>query len=96
MLDYENSLNPDNDIRQEVEQLSVLAGHSIIPDDEILISAKAFEKKGLKPRDALHLACAIKGGADYFLTCDDKIIRRAIDISMKVLNPVIFVEETEV
>ena len=96
MLDYENSLNPNNDIRQEIEQVSVLAGDSIIPDDDILISAQAFEKQGIKPRDALHLACALKGGADYFLTCDDKIVKRATNLNMKVFNPIRFVEETEV
>ena len=96
MLDYENSLNPNIDIRQEIEQVSALAGNTIMPDDAILISAQTFEKQGIKPRDALHLACAIKGGADYFLTCDDKIVKRATDINMKVINPVMFVEETEV
>ena len=95
MLDYENSLNPNNDIRQEIEQVSALAGYTIMPDDAILIAAEAFEKEGIKPRDALHLACAIKGGADFFLTCDDKIIKKAADINMKVINPVMFVEETE-
>jgi predicted nucleic acid-binding protein len=96
MLDYENSLNPNDDIHQEIEQVSVLAGETIMPDDAILISALTFEKQGIKPRDALHLACAIKGGADYFLTCDDKIVKRATDLNMKVINPVMFVEETEV
>jgi len=96
ILDYENSLNPNTDIRQEIEQVSALAGETILPDDVILTSAQAFEKQGIKPRDALHLACAIKGGADYFLTCDDKIVKRATDINMKVINPVMFVEETEV
>lgn len=95
ILDYENSLNPDDDIRQEIEQLSVLALETILPDEEILESAQNFEKHGIKPRDALHLACALKGGAEYFLTCDDKIIKRATDINMKVINPVMFVEETE-
>jgi len=96
VLDYENSLNPNTDIRQEIEQASALSVDTIMPDDVILISAQDFEKQGIKPRDALHLACAIKGGADYFLTCDDKILKRATDINIKVLNPVMFVEETEV
>ena len=95
VLDYENSLNPDEDIRLEIEQISALAGETILPDEEILKSAQNFEKQGLKPRDALHLACALKGGAEYFLTCDDKIIKRTTDLTMRVINPVIFVEETE-
>jgi predicted nucleic acid-binding protein len=96
ILDYENSLNPDEDIRQEIQQLSVLAGETIHSDEAILKSAQEFEKHGIKPIDALHLSCAIKGGADYFLTCDDKIIKRVADINMKVINPLWFIEEMEV
>jgi len=96
VLDYENSLNPNNDIRQEIEQISGLAFETILPDKDILESAQNFERQGIKPRDALHLACALKGGADFFLTCDDKIIKRAVDMNIKVINPVMYVEETEV
>ncbi len=96
MLDYENSLNPNTDIRQEIKQVAVLAHYTIRPDETILASAQAFEKQGVKPRDALHLVCALKGGADYFLTCDDKLIKRARNINIKVINPVMFVEEMEV
>ena len=31
---------------------------------------------GLKPLDALHLAFAVEAGADYFCTCDDRLLRR--------------------
>jgi predicted nucleic acid-binding protein len=31
----------------------------------------------LAPLDALHLASAEAAGADYFCTCDDRLLRRA-------------------
>lgn len=97
IIDYENSLNPYDDVRQEVEFLSSLASKSILPSDTIVTQAKKFEYKGMKSRDALHVACALAAGADYFLTCDDKLINKASSIrGLKILNPVRFIEETEV
>ena len=56
MLDYENSLNPYNDIRIEIEMASSLAKETITHDEFIVSTAQAFESKRIKPRDALHLA----------------------------------------
>jgi len=97
MIDFENTLNPYEDIRQEIEMTSSLAKEIITPDDFIFSSAKEFEAKGIKPRDALHIACAIKGGAKYFLTCDDKLIKKAsgLGINLKITNPISFVAGIE-
>jgi len=80
MIDYENSLNPYDDIRQEIEMVSAIANETIAPDESIVEKAKEFEAAGIKPRDALHIACALKGGAEYFLTCDDKLIKRSHEL----------------
>src|SRR4030042_3718293 len=98
MIDYENSLNPYEDVRQEFEMAASLAVESVTPDESVLIAAKEFESKGIKPRDSIHLACALKGKAEYFLTCDDKLIRRAttLDINIKIINPLRFIEDMEV
>lgn len=98
MIDYENSLNPYEDVRQEIEMAASLAGESVTPDESVLTAAKEFESKGIKPRDSMHLACALKGKAEYFLTCDDKLIRKAttLDINIKIINPLRFIEDMEV
>lgn len=97
IIDYENSLNPYDDVRREVGLLSSLASKTILPGDTIVTQAMKFESKGMKPRDALHVACALEAGADYFLTCDDKLINKASSIrGLKILNPIRFIEETEV
>jgi predicted nucleic acid-binding protein len=31
---------------------------------------------GLKAKDALHIACAIEGKANYYLTTDDEILKK--------------------
>lgn len=52
----------------------------------------------IKPLDALHMALAESGNADYFCTCDDKLLRnskRVKDLRVKVVNPVDLVQEIE-
>lgn len=52
---------------------------------------------GLKSEDAFHLACAIEAGCEYFISADDKILRKGKDIErlykIKVIDPVKFAEE---
>jgi predicted nucleic acid-binding protein len=53
---------------------------------------------GIKPLDALHIALAETGSADYFCTCDDKLLRnseRVQGLMVKVVNPVDLVQEIE-
>lgn len=97
MIEYENSLNPFDDVKLEIYMASSLANKVITHNEEIYNVAKKFEPKGIKPRDALHLACALRGKADFFITCDDKIIKKAsaLGISLKVRNPIRFIEEME-
>ena len=50
-----------------------------------------MKSQGLGSVDALHLACAEKARAEYFITCDDRIIKRYRGRKLKVMNPVNFV-----
>lgn len=53
---------------------------------------------GIKPLDALHIALAESGNADYFCTCDDKLLKnskRVKDLTVKMVNPVDLVQEIE-
>jgi predicted nucleic acid-binding protein len=53
---------------------------------------------GVKPLDALHIALAESGNADYFCTCDDKLLRNAKkvkDLAVKMVNPIDLVQEIE-
>lgn len=45
--------------------------------DDIQKRAEHHENYGIMALDAIHLACAESANADYFLTCDDKLIRKA-------------------
>lgn len=53
---------------------------------------------GIKPLDALHIALAESGNADYFCTCDDELLKnskRVKDLTVKMVNPVDLVQEIE-
>lgn len=60
--------------------------------------AAALITFGIRPLDALHLALAEAGNADYFCTCDDMLLSRAKrvkDLAVKVIEPVELVQEIE-
>ena len=98
MLDYENSLNPHQDRKEWVELLSGLCTATILPSPVILtLARRLITLRKLKPRDALHVACAQFARCDYFITCDDALIQRASRGArrsihpLKVINPVEFI-----
>lgn len=97
ILDYENNLNPNLDRRAAAVILSQKAGHTIGPNDKIRQQAQKFEKINIKSRDALHLACAESVACDYFLTCDDKFLKktRLLPLKAKVRGPLEFVNFME-
>lgn len=92
MHEYENSLNPFDDIRLEIALTSSLVSYQVHIHEDILQTAKKLEAAGIKPRDAMHFACAQRGKADFFLTCDDKLLKKAALTKQKiqVMNPVDF------
>lgn len=47
-------------------------------------------QKGIKSKDALHLACAIEAECNYFITTDGKILNKSID-NIIIVDPINFV-----
>jgi predicted nucleic acid-binding protein len=69
----------------------------LTPDVEAL--ARRLEVSGLKPLDALHLAFASASKVDYFITNDDKLLkkaRRLDELNIKVVSPTELVMEVEI
>jgi len=74
--------------------LSTLCKMRIGPEDEICEAALELQKRSkIASKDALHLACALFAGADYFLSCDDRLVRQAkrLDLNMTISNPVDYI-----
>ena len=53
--------------------------------------AKSIIKTGIKEYDAYHIVCAIISKCDYFITTDDKLLKRG-EVDIKLVNPISFVE----
>jgi predicted nucleic acid-binding protein len=95
-LEYESSRNPHPLRRVHTDEILAQAVQVIRVNEEIEQRARAYNQAGLKPLDALHLACSVQAKADYFCTCDDRLIRRARSAHTappKVVTPVELIGE---
>ena len=76
--------------------LSSLCKTRVGPEDEIYESAQYFQKKyGISSKDSVHLACALNIKADYFISCDDKLVNQAkiLGLDLEILNPVDYIRQ---
>jgi len=93
VLEFENTRNPLA-IRKDwmvrcLEQAKVYQ----VVDLSIRARAELLEKNGVKAIDALHVSSAEAAGADYFLTCDDRLLKKHRMLTVKSMNPVDFVQK---
>jgi len=75
-LAYENSRNPNIENRLKITDFLGYSADHISYDEDILNRALAFGSLGLSGMDAVHIACAEKAKADFFVTCDDTLIKK--------------------
>lgn len=80
-LEYEVSRIPDEVRRNEVMAVLELANERLEIDDEAEALAGSLESRGVPSMDAVHLALASTAKADFFCTCDDKLLRKCQTLS---------------
>ena len=95
MMDYEASFNPFSDRKTQIFKWKKIALIDIDESEEILLLANEIRKKNIKPKDSLHLACAIEAGCDYFITTDGKVLNKSIE-KIIIIDPIDFIRMTEV
>jgi predicted nucleic acid-binding protein len=74
-----------------VMEALTLARRHIAIDAATRQRAAKLESEGVPAMDALHVACAEAALADWFCTCDDRLIRRLrklSSVSLRVGNPI--------
>jgi len=82
--------------KEAIKEWKKLAVIDIEENEIILNKAKELMKIGLKSKDALHIACAIEGKAEYFLSTDDKILKKGKHIrEIKIIDPIEFIKILE-
>ena len=74
-LGYENRRNSFPLRKRWVIRCLQFARHSQQVDERIRAQAQELEQEWCKVVNALHLACAEASGSQYFLTCDDRVVR---------------------
>ncbi|OGO18508.1 MAG: nucleic acid-binding protein [Chloroflexi bacterium RBG_16_48_8] len=97
-LIYETEQNPLPARQEHAMAILAKAKEHHRLSDQAKVRAAQLTELGFKPLDALHLALAESGHADYFCTCDDKLLRKAqkiADLQVKVVSPLDLVQEIE-
>ena len=95
-LQYENSKNPKVENMQRISDFLEYSSDHISYDNWILERSLELERAGLIGMDAVHIACAEKAEADFFVTCDDGLIKKLerIDkIGIKYYNIIEFISK---
>ena len=96
ILNSENDENPSDDKREAIKKWESIASEYCSASEDILLTAKNFMSVGLKHKDSLHLACAVKHKCDYLITTDKKFINKNEQINeIEIVNPMTFILETE-
>ena len=94
ILEYENAQNPFPDKRNAIAEWKNIAVETILASDDIITYANGLSRKGIKPKDALNIACAVFSKCDYFITTDRKLLNTHLD-DLRILDPINFVSEME-
>lgn len=90
ILEDENNDNPFDDKREQIALWKKIAQVIVTPDPKILVKTKDLEKLDIKTNDAMHIAGAIAGGAEYFITTDKKLLNKSV-ADITIINPMDFV-----
>lgn len=94
ILDYENNFNPFEERKVVIQLWKNKAEQNIIANKNVLETAKELLSLGIKNKDALHVACAVESKCDYFLTTDDKILKKLKSYNkVTVINPLNFIAD---
>jgi predicted nucleic acid-binding protein len=90
-LHYENSNNPYSYRKERIVAWESVAKEAVVFSEEINGIANSLLKLHIKPKDALHIACAVYANASYFVTTDKRLYNKPID-RVTIIGPIDFLE----
>lgn len=95
VLEYENQKHPIPEQRNAVNEYLKKSNFQQLVNESIKNRAFQLEIEGIKPIDALHVACFEASNCDYFITCDKRLLNRCKSLSIQAINPIDFIKELE-
>ncbi|MCL2289188.1 MAG: PIN domain-containing protein [Bacteroidetes bacterium] len=95
ILDYEVFFNPFSDRKRQIQKWKNIAIIDISESEKVIAMANEIMNKNIKPKDSLHLACAIEAECEYFITTDWKLLNKPIE-NIVVIDPIDFAKIMEV
>jgi len=95
MLSYENSRNIFEGKKEAISLWEKLCSCFVDNSEEIRVLAKEIMKIGVKGADAIHVACAIAGKCDFFITVDKRLLNY-FDKRITVCNPIEFINNIKI
>ena len=96
ILDLENAANPFEERRAAVGMWRRRGVVDVEETPDLLDNARSLAALGIQSKDALHVACAVEAGCDYFVTTDDALLKKLSGYTQIVaVDPTAFVRSTE-
>lgn len=96
ILDYENAANPFEERRAAVGLWRTRSVVDVVETPVLLKNAQSLVVLGLRSKDALHVACAVEAGCEYFVTTDDALLKKLAGYTqISAVDPTAFVRSTE-
>ena len=91
IMDYEIFSNPNHKNKNQISKWKNIAIIDVDETEIIISIANQIMKNNIKPKDSLHIACAIETGCKYFLTTDKKLLNKNIN-EITIINPINFIQ----
>ncbi len=96
IIDFENTVNPFEERKRIISKWKKHAKTMVTENAGVIKKANSLLKLKVKPKDALHISCAINAGCDYFITTDDGLLKKTRKIrGIVVIDPVNLIREME-
>jgi predicted nucleic acid-binding protein len=92
----ETLLCPFPQRKYAVLNMATLCQVKVPPKIEIVELAKSFQQQTkLSSKDAIHVAVAEHIKANFFVTCDDNLIKQAVKLSLQIaiINPIDYIRK---
>ena len=95
ILTFENSQNIFSAKKTAISQWETISSSFVEKSEEIRLIAKEIMTTGMKAADAAHVACAIAGRCNYFITVDKRLLKY-VDKRIIICNPIEFINHIEI